>query len=194
MKVKLVNARLSYPNLFEPTAFENGEPKFGGDFIIEPTTQVYADFGKGMVKTTAADVWLAVADEGWKGKGKTILDTLEGSKKSLRDGDKKLTKAGDPVDAYVGHWYITAKNKTRPLVLDRDKSPLTAADGKPYSGCYVNATIDVFANTKPAVKGVFASLKGVQFAKDGASFGGGSASTPDEFDELESGADEDALA
>jgi hypothetical protein len=68
-------------------------------------------------------------------------------------------------------------------VLDRDKTPLVQADGRPYSGCYVNASVEFYAYDNNG-KGIAATLKGVQFFKDGDAFTGGGVASPDDFDDL----------
>jgi hypothetical protein len=78
-------------------------------------------------------------------------------------------------------------------VLHSDKTPLTEADGKPYAGCYVNASIELWAQDNNYGKRVNASLGGVQFARDGDAFAGGGAASEDEFDDLTAGANADEL-
>jgi hypothetical protein len=79
-------------------------------------------------------------------------------------------------------------------VIDRDKSPLTAEDGKPYSGCYVNCSLELWAQDNSYGKRINAQLGGVQFFKDGDAFsGGGSAADADDFDEITEGADAESL-
>ena len=106
---------------------------------------------------------------------------------NYRSGDEKAD-----YDGYPGNMYIAAGNKARPLVLDRDKSPLTAADGRPHSGCFVNATITIFAYDNQG-KGISASLGGVQFFKDGDAFAAGGIDSEDDFDEITEGADAESL-
>jgi hypothetical protein len=82
--------------------------------------------------------------------------------------------------------YVSAASKTRPLVLDSNKTPLTDEDGKPYGGCYVNASIEIWAQDNQFGKRINAQLRGIQFVKDGDAFGGGgSPASADEFEELE---------
>lgn len=86
-------------------------------------------------------------------------------------------------DGYEGMNYIRASNKTRPTILDRDKTPLVEADGRPYSGCYGNVSIDIYGYDNSGA-GIAAGLRGIQFFRDGDSFGGGAAASEDEFDDL----------
>jgi hypothetical protein len=108
------------------------------------------------------------------------------NKFSFQDGDTKS------YDGYEGMMALSAKSGVRPLVIDRDRSPLTEADGKPYAGCYVNASVEFFCYDSSGV-GVSASLAGVQFVRDGDAFGGGAAAKADEFDDLGEGADADDM-
>lgn len=197
MKLMIQNARVSFANgLYKASAFEAGQAeKFGADFILTDKTtvlEVRADGTK--VKTTLKAAELAVANEAWKGKGASMLEDLEASKKAYRNGNKRKNKNGEVYEGYEGNWYITAKNTQRPTLLDKARQPVTEEDGIIYSGCFVNVSIDLYANTKPATKGVFAALKGVQFAGDGEAFGGGGTARADEFDEVTEGADADDIA
>ena len=191
MKLHLNNVRVSFANgLYKASAMEAGQQeKFGADFILQPDSvvlRVNPDGSK--TKTTLKDAELAVANDAWKGNGAKILATLEASKKAIRDGDKRVNKAGDVYEGYEGNQYVTAKSPTRPMLVDQQRQPITEADGTIYSGCYVNAIIELYANTQPTKKGVFAGLKGVQFVRDGDAFGGGAPAAADEFDVVE-GAD-----
>lgn len=196
IKVRLTNVRVAFADgLYTAKAFEEGQtPKFGSDFLLVPGHAVHkADVGEDgstkWVPTKMSEVLLAVADETWKGKGKVMLESLEVSKKCLRNGDLRLTKAGDRYEGYQGIYYVTAKNKIRPQLLDQARNPVSESDGKIYSGCYVNAVIEVFGIADPKRKGVHAQLKGVQFAKPGDAFGGGAPASKDDFEDL--GVEED---
>ena len=87
----------------------------------------------------------------------------------------------------------TNRATTRPLVIDKDKSPLTEQDGKPYAGCFVNASVELWAQDNNYGKRINASLRGVQFFKDGDAFAGGGAASEDEFDDIAEGATADDL-
>ena len=68
--------------------------------------------------------------------------------------------------------------------MDVDKTPLVAENGKPYSGCFVNASLELWAQDNNYGKRVNATLMGVQFYKDGDSFSGGGVASEDDFDDL----------
>jgi hypothetical protein len=51
----------------------------------------------------------------------------------------------------------------------------------PYAGCYVNATIVVWAQDNEHGKRINAQVKAVQFFKDGEAFGAAAVNPDDEF-------------
>ena len=132
-----------------------------------------------------------VAVAKWAAKADAILKTLVGNpnKYCFQDGDSK-----SQYDGFEGHFGLGAKSTGRPLVIDRDKSPLTAADGRPYAGCYVNSSVEIWAQDNKWGKGIRASLRGVQFFKDGDAFAGGAPASEEEFDDLSDAGEGEELA
>lgn len=184
MKVKLQNVRISFIEaLFEPKEYRpgDGKPRYSATFLIEP----------GSANDKAVQKAIDEAgEETFKAKWKVRKEEFWGSKNQCcyLDGNRK------DYDGYEGMWYIAAHNKARPLVIDRDRTPLTERDGRIYAGCYVNAIIDIYvqAGENPGIR---ASLSGVQFFRDGDAFGGGSRASEDDFDDLaDTGEGEDDLA
>ncbi len=105
--------------------------------------------------------------------------------KSKLPADKICLKDGDEIDydGYAGCMSVKASTAKRPIVIGKDKSPLSEDDNVIYSGCYVNAIISLWAQNNGFGKRINASLEGVQFAKDGSPFGdGGSKASVDDFD------------
>lgn len=177
MKVQLKNVRLSFPDLFEPRAFKAGdEPKYKATLLIAKDDPQVEVIEKAI---------LATATEKWGAKAASVIKGIRGNpnKFNFQDGDTK------DYDGYAGNMALSASSKSRPLVIDRDKTPLGAADGRPYAGCYVNASLELFGYDNSG-NGISATLKGVQFVRDGDAFGGGAPASPDDFDDL--GVDEEA--
>lgn len=181
MRLALKNVRLAFPAVFEAkTVNGEGEPAFSAVFLIEPTDPQIKVIDQAIA---------SVAKEKFGAKADTILKAMRAADKTcLHDGDSKADYAGFP-----GNMFISARSKSRPLVIDADKSPLTAADGKPYAGCYVNASIELWVQDNSFGKRVNAQLRGVQFLKDGDAFAGGGAASEDEFDDVAEGATADDL-
>ena len=89
------------------------------------------------------------------------------------------------MEGYPNNHYIKARNKVRPLVIDKDRTKiLDESTGRPYGGCYVNANIEIYAQDNGFGKRINASLKGVQFFRDGDAFSGGAPASEDDFDDL----------
>lgn len=181
-KIKLSNVRIAFANdLFVAKAGEDGgTPKFSSAFLIDPADPQMVAVNKAIVATAA---------EKWGAKAETTLKGLRAVEKGgVRDGDLKS------YTGYAGNLYINANNTMRPTVIDADKTPLVQSDGKPYSGCVVNASIEFWAQDNKFGKRINATLLGVQFVKDGEKFGSGSSvADADEFDDVSSGATADDL-
>ena len=181
MKIKLTNVRLAFPQLFVAVAVNGeGDPAFSASFLIEPDDAQVATLRQAME---------ALGKEKWGTKWPAIKKELDAKDRwALHDGDTKATYAG-----FEGNVFVSSRSKTRPLVIDADKTPLTAQDGKPYAGCYVNASIELWAQDNNYGKRINASLRGVQFLRDGDAFAGGGAASEDEFDDVANGATADDL-
>lgn len=188
MKVQIRTVRLAFPNLFEPSSIEGSDPKYNAKFIIPSNHPQIAELEKAM---------LEVAKGKWGAKGQQVFDNLTKAGKKPEVGFVKepyKNRDGDAYDGFEGAYYVTASNKARPLIIDGDRTPLTQADGKPYAGCYVNAIVEFWAQDNSFGRAIRATLKGVQFVRDGDAFGGGAPASVDEFDDLGDGSDADNLA
>ena len=162
-KIKLQGVRLSFPSLFRKAVFQGEETKYEATLLLDK--EKHAD--------TIAEINEAIK--------KGIADNFKGAK---IPADKICFKDGDTIDydGYAGCMSIKAANNKRPMVIDRDKSPLTEDDNKIYAGCYVNAVIELWFQNNGFGKRVNANLLGVQFLKDGEPFGDNSGASADDFD------------
>jgi hypothetical protein len=117
-----------------------------------------------------------------------VLEGLEAKDRvCYRSGDDK-----DQYDGFEGNMYVSASNETRPVVRDTNgKDELSQIDGKPYGGCYVYGTVDIWAQDNNYGKRINAKLRTVTFFRDGDAFSGSSPVTDDEFEDLSEGADAD---
>lgn len=167
-----ISGRLSFEHIFNPSAGPNGgAEKFSAALILEGKNNPQLP----KIRKAINDV----AEAQWGSRAKAELAKLQSQDRIfLRDGDNSGRAE------YAGHWYFNASNKTRPLVVDVDKTPLTEADGKPYSGCYVNMLIEVWAMQNEFGKRICASLKGVQFVRDGDAFTNKRPATVDDFEDV----------
>lgn len=180
MITKIMDARLSFPSLFEPTAFKDGAPSFNATFLVPK--------GSAMAKQIESD-YRATAKEKWGAKADAVVSSIQGN------SNRFCVQDGDAVgrDGYKGMLVVKAKSQARPRVVDRNGSPLVAADGRPYAGCYVNASIEFFGYDNPG-KGISAQLRAVAFNRDGDSFAGGTPMTDSEVADLAVGSDGDDVS
>ena len=158
--VHLNGVRLSFPQLFKakagkgPNGEPQGEPTFSAVFIMDKVKNK-ADIDR------LTKIALATKAEKWPGKAVNLTG------KSIRDGTEK-----EATDGYgPGIVFISARNAKRPGVVHRDLTPLVETDGKPYAGCYVNATVRCWAQDNAYGKRINWALRNVQFVKDGEPFG-----------------------
>jgi hypothetical protein len=169
-KIKIKNARLSFPSLFQHATFDGtSTDKYEATFILDKVE--HAD----LIKQLQAQI---------DGHIKDLKKKLPADKICLKDGDELERPE------FEGKMTIKASTKKRPLVIDRDKSPITEDDNKVYAGCYVNGIISLWAQNNAYGKRVNAQLDGVQFCQDGEPFGDGAVSV-DEFDAFGDEDDED---
>lgn len=173
MKIKLNNVRISFPSLFQKATFNGEETGYEATFLINKDSQ--SDQIDALNKAVSS----------------LIATELKGAKLKA---DKICLKDGDEIeyDGYAGNMSIKGSNKRRPIVINRDKSPITENDEVIYAGCYVNAIVELWAMNNNYGRRICASLLAVQFAKDGESFGGGPGASIDDFDDIDDDFDDDA--
>ena len=173
-KLMLQNVRLAFPALFVAkgvAADPNSKPRYGASFLIAKSDpQVKA----------IQDAIIATANEKWGAKAELVLKGIKAKDAfCVHDGALKPEYEG-----FEDSMYLAAHSATRPTVIDTDRSPLAEVDGKPYGGCYVNASVDLWAQDNQWGKRVNASLRGVQFVKDGDAFSAAAPASADEFEDL----------
>jgi hypothetical protein len=193
IKVMLPVVRCSFLTLGEPKDYQGDKHfRWSAAFLVP----------KGEAIAKKVDKVIAeVATEKWGPKAPAFLKGILGNKNLCcwLDGDTK------EYDGYEGMMALSAHrpvDKGRPLVIDNDKTPIYQLDntayrgkeGRVYSGCYVNAQVEIWAQDSKNGKAIRASLLVVQRVKDGDAFGGGSRPDADEFSEVEEGADADDMS
>lgn len=170
-KIKMQAVRLSFPSLFNTA-------KFGG----EDTGKYEATFV--LDKVEHAEVIAGIKAQIERLMKEELKSKVPSDKLCLKDGDEM----GRP--EFEGKYTIKASTKKRPLVINRDKSPITESDNVIYAGCYVNAIVSLWAQDNKFGKRINAQLDGVQFCRDGEPFGDGGVSV-NEFDAFGGDADDD---
>lgn len=148
------NVRISFPSLFTKPVINGQEGKFGAKFILDPESN------KAAIRDLESRIAVLVRD-----KLKNIK--LPSEKKCLRSGDDMARPE------YEVSMVLSASNKVRPVVIDKRGQPLSEEDGLIYSGCRVNAKVDLWAQDNKFGKRINATLIAVQFQADDEPLGGG---------------------
>lgn len=191
----LSNVRLSFPRLDIPDYFQgvkqrpNDVKQWSAAFHVDVT-----DPQKKLIDDALVEVAKAKWGAKWAPIHKALLPDPKGC--CWVDGEAK----GHP-----GVMILSAKrreNEGPPLVYDNDKSPIYGPDrmvlpgkeGRLFAGCYVKAQVEIWAQDNKAGKGLRCGLLIVQRMRKGEAFGGGSAPNPNDFEEIEDGADAEDLS
>lgn len=173
-KVILRDVRLSFPDLFEAVQYNGQGPyQYRASLLVDPKSKAKQELDAA-IKEVAVAKWGAKAD--------AILKQANATQKiCFIDGDTKA------YNGYAGNWALTAtraQDAGKPVVVDRGKRPVEASDGLFYGGCYVNATVEIWAQDNSFGKTVRATLVNIQFVRDGESFGGAAPATDDGLEDL----------
>lgn len=169
MKIKLKNVRLSFHDLLKTDDFD----RYGVNVILAKDHPQIADLENAMLEV-ATETWGAAAESKLSGEGNFFF----------KEGDLVTDKKGNTYSGFEGQMAVVARNKSKAPTLVDVKGRVTKDPALFYSGCYVNLIIDVKAFTFKNVTNIHASLLGVQFLKDGDSFGQVEVSDESDFDDL----------
>lgn len=173
VQVLMENVRLAFAqNIFEKGAVAGGKPNYSCKAIFAPDHPC--------VKLLA-DAEETVAKEKWGARAPAQLTAIRKSDTGVvHDGDLKPNW-----DGFADNYYLNCNSDNRPGIYDRDRTPLAQSDGRPYSGCYVNMRVDIWAMDNQYGKKINATLLGLQFVRDGDSFAAGAPpAEADDFPEL----------
>lgn len=193
--ITLRNCRASFLTLAEPERYQNkpeNEPRWSATLLLP-----YDDPQIKLLDELIQRVGAVKFEKKWAKAWENIGSDPKACFKV--DGKKK------DYSGYEGHWALTAHRKLKegpPLVMDSDKSPIyekvsralyAGKAGRIYSGCYIDAQIEVWAQMNAHGNAMRATLLAVQRRKDGDAFAGGSEPDTDAFEEITEGADADDL-
>ena len=191
-ELMLRNVRFSFLYAFEPQInAQSGKKSYGTHLILAPDHPQIKDINAAI---------LDIAKEKWPQGWEAIIKQLKTQDRiCFRQGDTKLDKQGNVVDGYAGQRYITTSRKNPFPVLETRGGvnvQLTAADGRPRSGDYGNAHIQLWVLDVPGDQGgrrICCTPLGIQYVRKGTPLGGGArVSSVEEFGVEPSDADADA--
>jgi len=177
------NVRLSFAKLEKPEAYEEGQPeKYQATGLLDPSDAKHAAKIK-EIKAAAK----ALMQEAY-GEIPHRIKAEKHDRLPFGMADKHPTKK--KYDGYEGMFYVVTSNTTKPAIADRLAQAVMPGEKEfPYSGCYVNLKLSLWALLGPKrVKygeRIGGNLIGVQFVRDGEPFGQGPLSAEEEFEALE---------
>lgn len=177
----LKNVPIAFPALAEPQSIGDGEPAYGGRFVIDPKRT-------DLVKELDAAM-LAEAKAKWKEDGDAVLAMLvEEGKVAFEHKPYRSKKTGKVYAGFEGMYNLGARtpaNKPKPTVFDEYGNELKTKaeiEQKVYSGSVVTAKVEFWAQDNSYGRRINCSLLGVMFVDEGERFGGGSApASADDF-------------
>jgi hypothetical protein len=176
MKVMLKNVRLAFPVLETPEAFQGqGKPRYSATLLYDPGSENDKAIQAAMLAAAGAK-W------GVNKAAAAVAGLTKNGKVAVGDGNEK-----DKYEGFEGKLFIGAHSKENspPTLLDGQRKTLPRNTGMIYAGCYVNASIEIWAQDNQYGKRLNASLRGLQFVKDGDAFSGGRPADADEFEQVE---------
>lgn len=192
-EVLLKHVRIAFTDdLFVPGQYEGkGEFRHTATFIVAPDSENDKAL-QNAIKAEASGAWGKKAD--------AFLEDFRGNKNKFSYIKNKKDKTGEVYEGFENMYALSAVRKQKdgaPLFLHKIADPATkkpqkldGSEGVIYAGCYVNAKVEIWAQTG-TYAGIRCGLLGVQFSDHGDSFGGASRATDDGFDAVEA---EDDLA
>ncbi len=159
-KLLTCEVRLAFSYLFKmrpPMEGGGGEPKYAATLIFDEAGAKSPQFLalQGAVKAAVKEKWGDKVPTG-------LRNPFRKNEERSADGYKGFPDGG---------FFINVSSKQKPGVVDRNLNEVI--DEKDvYSGCYIRASLNVFAYDKAGNRGVAFGLNNVQKIRDGESLGG----------------------
>ena len=189
MKVIILNARQSFFNYFEPKANKKSDKpklKYDGTFLCDDDTKIKVNG-----KVVSWDKLQEVCDQVTKEKWGKVLKTKNWAYNKADGSTHREAMTNEDGEYYPGYtdetFYVSSTLNADKVgdkglkVYDKVKRRLSKTDGVIYSGCRVNAVVDIYAMEHEG-KLICCELQGVQFAGDDEPFGSSMADCEDDFD------------
>lgn len=153
--------RLSYVNLFQPRAQQDGgDPKYSVTILLPKNdTATYQ-----RIQAAIQAAYEKGVTEKWNGARPPLKHTIH-------DGDGVRPNGESFGPECKGHWVFTATSKQKPEVVDANLNPIID-QSKVYSGVYGRVNINFFAYNQSGNRGVSVGLGPVQILRDGEPLGG----------------------
>lgn len=180
----LDNVVLSFPHIVQPYQYEDGQPSYKADFILEPNDP--------QIKKVEDAVSKLLKDQ-YGDDSKSVFENIKRlGKIGFGPGEKKVSqKTGEIHNSYEGKFYVSAacKPPRRPQIHvkgvgkidhEKDVDAYERYARELYAGCKVRAVVKPWAQRKNL--GVWFDFIGIQFKEDGTPLSKGEVDVSELFD------------
>ena len=182
VRITLEKVVLNDPSLFKKRATtEDGPEKYRANATLDPENPKHAK----QIKKVEKAIEQVKAELG--------ITKIKEGRTCFYEGNDTANDEGEVRQGYADMMVLRATSNKRPKVVDRDGgTPITEDDDMIHGGNIVNMIVDIYATNDKKIggNGVFATLMGVQFVKEGTRFGGGSGLGDDAFGAVEDDEDD----
>lgn len=184
IKSVIGEVRFSYLHAFEPwkAADDDKDPQYTATLLIPKTNKALV----AQVRKDIKQAYDAAVTEKWGGKAPKDGFWFD----PLQDGDEPKQDGEPRGEAYEGCWFINAKSKTQPGVVDKNKRPIINSEDF-YSGCYGFASVAFSGFTYGKKMGVSCFLNNLLKSRDGEPLGGARTDAASDFAALNLDSDDD---
>lgn len=195
IKVNLKNVRCAFLHIFKKDTprFESQAPAYRAVFILDKDDPQLEKLEDAAFECMTEALGSEKAAEKWMNREYAQMSPKECA---VCDGDER----DEPTPEFENTIYVSAKNsRVQPLIMtdagEKQKEEGVTVDGfdlegnEVYSGCMVNASIELWGYSSDKGKGLSAVLKGLKFVADNEAFGGGggTAASEDDLDDDDAG-------
>lgn len=167
IKVTTPKFRVSFPHLHEPAGMEGQEKKYSIVMLFAKDSDM--SWAKNAINQCMTERF-----------GADKAKWPKGIKNPIRDGDAKES----PMAGYQGAYFLTARSKDKPGVVDAKCQDIIDVRNEVYAGCYARCTCAFYYYDKAGNKGIGIALNNVQKLADGEKFSG-KADAKSEFSPVE---------
>lgn len=183
VKKVIGEVRFSYLHVFEPWSSEPDKPRqYTATLLIPKSNKALV----AEVRKAIQEAYNAAINEKWGGKKPAKwFDPLQDGDEPKQDGDSRG-------EAYEGHWFINAKSKTQPGVVDKSRQEILDSE-EFYSGCYGYTSVGFSGYTNSGKYGVSCFLNNLMMTRDGEALGGARTTAEQDFKDLNIKEDDDEL-
>jgi hypothetical protein len=172
--------RVSFPSVFSPSTYGEGDPKFEVVAIFEPKKMTEKD--RKMLDKLKAGLNDACVEK----FGKSVKEMRKKYPK-FHPGFRKGSEKENLGDGYNEDTiFIRISSQRRPGLVDQHREPIISQDDF-YPGCWARATCRPYAyfNETFASRGVSLGLFNLQKVADDERFGDGGTPAEDDFDDYD---------